>query len=50
MDDRAGADEVDAFRRDEAGWEDVEVICYGIVDDGVAGIYMELLEVESWNK
>lgn len=39
MDDGAGADQVDAFRRDEAGGEDVEIVGYGVVDDSVAGVY-----------
>lgn len=39
VDDGAGADEIDAFRRDEAGGEDVEVVGHGVMNDGVAGIY-----------
>ena len=38
VDDGAGADEVNALRRDETGGENVEVIGHGVVDDGVAGI------------
>lgn len=34
----AGANEVDAFRRDETGWEDVEVVGHGIMDDGMTGV------------
>lgn len=49
VDDGAGADQVDAFRRDEAGGEDVEVVCHGVVDDGVAGVCHEL-EIKSRNE
>lgn len=40
VDHGAGADEVDAFRRYEAGRKNVEVICHGIVNNCMAGIYL----------
>lgn len=36
--DGSGADEVDTFGGDEARREDMEVVGYVVVDDGVAGI------------
>ena len=40
VDDGTGADEVHARGRDEAGGEDVEVVGFVAVDDGVTGIYI----------
>lgn len=41
MDDGTGANQVDTFGRDEAGRQDVEVVGDIVVDDCVAGIWIE---------
>lgn len=38
VEDGTGTDQVDTFRRDQTGGQDVEVVGNIIVDDGVAGI------------
>jgi hypothetical protein len=38
VEDGAGTDQVDTFRRDQSGGQDVEVVGDVLVDDGVAGI------------
>lgn len=41
VDNGTGADQVDTFRRDEAGGQDVEVVGDVVVDDCVAGVWIE---------
>lgn len=39
VENSSGADEVNAFRRDEAGGQNVEVVGYVLVNDSVTGVY-----------
>lgn len=41
VDDGAGTDQVDTFGRDQAGGQDVEVVGDVVVDDCVAGVWIE---------
>lgn len=48
MEDGTGTDEIETFRGDETRGQDVEIVGDIIVDDSVAGIYIQLKKT-SWS-
>lgn len=45
MNDGTGTDEIDAIGGNEAGREDMEIVSHVIVNNSVAGILMNIIEV-----